>query len=51
MKVDSKGSVQERKLRKGSRGYQGEKRGDEKGEMMELNGELGMRKFSYKAYK
>ena len=43
MKMDSKGSVQKRKLRKGSRGYQGEKRGDEKGEVMEPNGELRVR--------
>ena len=51
MKMDSKGSVQKRKLRKRSRGYQGEKRGDEKGEVMEPNGESGMGKYGYKAYK
>ncbi|KAK5845782.1 hypothetical protein PVK06_002005 [Gossypium arboreum] len=33
--MDFKGSVQKRKLRKGSRGYQGEKRGDDNGEVME----------------
>ena len=49
MKVDSKGSVQERKLRKGSRGYQGEKQGDEKGEVMEPNWELRMENSAIRA--
>ena len=51
MKIDSKGSVQKRKLRKGSKGYQREKRGDKKGEEMEPNGELRARKFGYRGYK